>query len=504
MQGSVIHHLRANYLLFQIFVAGGAVLLVEIVGTRILGPFYGVSLYLWSALITVALLALSIGYALGGWYADRNSSPNRFFSLILVAGIWILLIPWIRDPIVNLVTGMGLRTAVLLSALALFAVPLGLLAMVGPFAIRLRVQELSDIGRTAGLVSCISTLGGVLSAILTGYYLIPQVGVARLTAATGLILVITSAIGLVLFRGMKALASTITLCILVLTLYVFTPIEYDVNEPGVVHIQQTQYTEVKVKDIDKGRYLYIDNATHSGMNLENGETLLPYLIPMSMTRLYFEKPGRALMIGLGGGVLATEFHHAGWHIDVVEIDSVLPEIAKQYFSLPIPDEQIFIEDGRAFLTRTNNTYDIILFDVYGSGDMPFHLVTQEVFALVKERLHEGGIFAINILTLNRDHPIFHSIASTLQPLFKHQLALSFAEQNELQNIILFSSNRSEAFELKKQPAWRYYTYVGNYASRAWKNRWIPPKGKGQILTDDLNPVDIWSEEINYSWHTKNI
>ncbi len=85
--------MKTWYLYVLVFVAGASVLAVEILGTRILGPFYGVSLFLWSALITVTLAALSVGYILGGRWADKGPKITRLCYVVAGAGLWLLFVP---------------------------------------------------------------------------------------------------------------------------------------------------------------------------------------------------------------------------------------------------------------------------------------------------------------------------------------------------------------------------------------------------------------------------
>jgi hypothetical protein len=175
--------MKHKYLYLTVSVSGASVLAVEILGTRILGPFYGVSLFLWSALITVTLAALSAGYVLGGRWADKGATYARLSSLLAGAGAWLLLVPWIRSPLLSIAEPFGLRLAALVAALVLFFVPLMLLGMVSPYAIKLRASSLEEIGRSAGNLYAISTAASVAAALVTGFFLIPNVGVYRLTLA---------------------------------------------------------------------------------------------------------------------------------------------------------------------------------------------------------------------------------------------------------------------------------------------------------------------------------
>lgn len=184
------------YLYFAISVSGASVLAVEILGTRILGPHFGVSLYLWSALITVTLAALALGYALGGLWADRGATMRRLCLLLAAGGAWIVAVPWLGAPGLRLAEPAGMRAAMLLSAFVLFFPPLMLLGMATPYAVKLRAVSVGEVGRAAGDLYAVSTLASVAAALATGFFLIPNVGVRGLTIAVGALLIATAIPGL--------------------------------------------------------------------------------------------------------------------------------------------------------------------------------------------------------------------------------------------------------------------------------------------------------------------
>jgi len=185
-----------RFLYFIVSVIGASVLALEILGTRLLAPFYGAGLFLWSSLISVTLLSLSLGYYIGGWWADRGATLRRLSLIIGSAGVWTVLIPWIKSPILTLLEPQGLRTSVLIGSTMLFLPPLTLLGMVSPYAIKLKATDLQRIGRTAGSLYAVSTAASVVGALLTGFYLIPEVGVNRLTIGIGILLLLTAGMGL--------------------------------------------------------------------------------------------------------------------------------------------------------------------------------------------------------------------------------------------------------------------------------------------------------------------
>jgi hypothetical protein len=179
------------FLYVIVAVSGASVLALEILGTRILGPEYGVSLFLWSALITVTLAALSAGYLAGGAMADRSPSHRRLSGLLAGSGIWIAAIPWMRPAVIGLTSGWDLRPAILGSSVALFFVPLAILGAVTPYAIRLTLTDVERAGRTSGRLFALSTLASVASALLTGFWLIPNLGVVLLTTLLGTLLLLS-------------------------------------------------------------------------------------------------------------------------------------------------------------------------------------------------------------------------------------------------------------------------------------------------------------------------
>lgn len=485
-----------------VFLGGAAVLALEILGTRILGPFYGVSLFLWSALIAVTLIALSVGYALGGRLADRHPKFSRLCVLLTGAGIWFLLIPWIKKPVLIIVEPFGLRFAVLVAAFILFAPPLTLLGMISPYAIRVRTLSLSIVGKTAGDLYAISTIGSVISALLTGFLLIPNIGVGRLTSLFGLMLILTGIVGFVIQLKTNA-KRTVTLLILLFgaAAFRFVPTTSPGPQKGLLAIKQSRYAELRVLDVRDKRHLIIDGGVHTIVDPTTYKSQFPYTAVIGLSKDFFTSPGELLLIGLGGGAVAKDFASSGWKIDAVEIDPVVVDLAYKYFGLDSSESQVFETDGRRFLTTCEKNYDLIAMDAFGSSSIPFHLITRESFGLIKTHLSSRGIFAINIEARSWSDLIIRSLAATLRTHFQHVVALpTTVPATRLGNIILFASDRGIRYEQELE--WDNLTTdfknsIQFYRYRAWKNRYKPDAHDAPVLTDDLNPIDLWSEEINF-------
>lgn len=485
------------YIYFSIVVCGAAVLAIELLGTRVIAPFYGASLYLWSALISVTLAALSLGYALGGRYADRGTRMSRYAILIGLAGVWVLLIPWLKTPIINLAETLGLRTAVLVTATILFFPPLTLLGMVSPYALRMKASSLDVVGRTAGNLYAVSTVASVVAAVATGFYLIPNMGVLRLIYMIGILLIVTAGGGLIVHAKTKSgiVVPLLLIAVALIGLGAAPTLKAD-PDSGLIAIKQSAYAEIRVVDKDNVRYMLIDGGTHTIVDPMTWESYFPYVNVLDITKRFFHHPGEMLLIGLGGGSVVKNFVRHTWQIDAVEIDPVVTEMAHNYFGLTEDEATVFNMDGRQYLISHEKQYDIIIMDAFGSSSIPFHLVTEEAFGLIRSRLKADGLFAMNMEAVGWDDRIVSALAATAMRQFEHVVVLPIAEPpDQLGNLVMFASDRE--LELDRELPLPTDRFSPEYdRMHAWDNRFeVDPAGV-TVFTDDLNPVDVWAEDVN--------
>ena len=186
----------AGFVLGASFIVGAVTVVVEILGTRVVSPYYGTTIYVWSSLIGVTLASLAAGYSVGGWTADRWPHRRVLAGEMVGGGLWLLCVPWMRHVVLSSTTGLGLRMGSLASAAILFAPALVLLSMTGPVAIRLLTTRLTFVGRGVGTVYGFSTAGSLLGAILTGFVLIPSFSVSSVLSVAAVVLFATGAAGL--------------------------------------------------------------------------------------------------------------------------------------------------------------------------------------------------------------------------------------------------------------------------------------------------------------------
>lgn len=486
------------YLPFAVIISGASVLAIEILGTRVIGPWYGVSLYLWSALISVTLAALAAGYALGGRWADRGPDLGRFSLLFVAAGLWTLLIPWLKHPVLAASESLGIKPAVLLAATALFFVPLLVLGMVSPYAIRLKAERLETVGTTAGNLYALSTLASVVAAVATGFVLIPRMGVTRLLFVTGALLVATGLLGWILARRARLAPLALVLLPLLLAGAIrVAPVERPDPAHGVLAIEHSAYAEIRVVEKDGLRLMLIDGAPHTIVDPETWESAFPYVDVIEIAKVLHPAPGRMLLVGLGGGSVAKSYAATGWQVEAVEIDPVVTRVAHQWFGLTEAEATVFDDDGRRFLAaQPPAVYDLIVMDAFGSSTIPFHLVTREVFTLIRSRLAPGGLLAMNIESVGWHSPLVDAVSATAASVFAHLQVLPIAEPpTTLGNLILVAADHVLE-PLGELPAVSDRWSGAYNLNHAWDNRFEPPRTGAVILTDDRNPVALWSDGVN--------
>jgi spermidine synthase len=203
-----------------------------------------------------------------------------------------------------------------------------------------------------------------------------------------------------------------------------------------------------------------------------------------------------LLVGLGGGSIAKSYAREGWKVNAVEIDPAVVRLAKEHFGFEEADADVHVMDGRQFLLVHDRAWDVIVMDAFGSSSIPFHLVTEEAFGLARSRLAPDGILAVNIHAVGWHDGIVASMAATIGRHFEHVSVLPIAEPpDELGNIILLASGRELTLE-EEFPVPDYRFSPEYDRAHAWDNRFEADIAGAPVLTDDLNPVDVWSERIN--------
>jgi spermidine synthase/MFS family permease len=422
-----------------VFLSGAVLLGVEIAASRVLAPTFGSSLYVWGALIGVVLSGLALGYAIGGAVADRWPSPYLLVGAIALGALLVLAIPlvdqWVLDQVVT--WDPGPRLDPLVAAIVLFGPMSVVLASVSPIAVRLAARSLDRLGRTAGRLFSISTAGSIAGSFATAFWLVPEYGTDQVLAVgTVVLLAAAAAVALVerVWLPAAVLAAGAGAAVLAVgalapdttggrleglaaknwsPLYrerdTRTPRKLDPAEVAeavgsgfrVREARETRYHRLLVVDAEGSRYLRFDSSFQSGMYIEQPfRTRFAYTDYLELGLAYNPNAKRVLVVGLGGASAPKRVWRDFGDVEltVVELDPEVVETAYKWFALP-RDARIDVEvdDGRRFLQRHDERYDVIMLDAFYSDGVPFHLTTLEFVELVRDRLTPGGVVAVNVI-----------------------------------------------------------------------------------------------------------
>ncbi|BDG59583.1 fused MFS/spermidine synthase [Caldinitratiruptor microaerophilus] len=522
-----------------VLVSGAVLMALEMLGSRVLAPQFGNSIFVWGSLIGVILTALSAGYYLGGRLADRHPSLPPLARVLALAGVWTWLLPEAATRVNAWLAArdLGPRLGALVASLALFAGPALLLALVSPWAVRLAAREIRSVGSTAGVLYALSTGGSIAGTLVTSFFLIPAFGVADLLRSCGLVLLALAALDLAAARRRaQAIGVTALTALLLFTSAVLRPPAlFETGAParieppravgggmqpgvvsggpavgeirgpfedGVVFEKESLYHHIRVENAGGSRYLRFDNSWQSGMYLDDPlrarfEYTDYLLLPFALR----PDAGRALMVGLGGGSVVKKLlaYRPDLRLDVAELDPVVVEVARTYFGVPDnPRLTVHVEDGRRLLDRAGPAYDVILLDAYYADAIPFHLTTREFLGRVRARLTDGGLVAANLIGALEGprSALLRSMARTFATVFPevYLFPVGGRSPDTYQNVILLAPrephrwSREDIVKAAEAQADALGTpSLPEYAA-ALHTRPLPVDDV-PVLTDDHAPVD---------------
>ncbi|HUG13536.1 MAG TPA: fused MFS/spermidine synthase [Thermomicrobiales bacterium] len=494
-----------------VFIGGVSSIAIEVSASRLVGPYFGESTFIWANLIGLTLLYLTIGYFIGGRIADRWPSSTLLFAMTATAGASIAFIPMISRPILRVSlqafndVAVGQFYGSLLGTMLLFALPITLLGCIAPFAVRLRINLVEGVGNTAGSLYALSTVGSIVGSVLPTFLLIPAFGTRTSFLILSLALLIPSTIALASIRAVRAFGFAIALVALVALMPVIDrgglirPPEYG----EIIHERETRYNYVQVIDLNGEIRLALNegHATHSIYNPDRLLTQGPW--DYFMVGPYFNADHRPedvqslLLIGLAAGTVAKQFTFAygSIPIDGVEIDGEIADVGREYFDMNEPNLNVIVDDGRYYLERTDTTYDVIGIDAYRQPYIPFHLTTREFFQEVSDSLTDDGVAVINAGRTRTDFRLVEVIASTMADVYPNVYIIDVARFTN--SIVIGTKQPTEianfAENILRLPEDSLIRIVGEASIELGNMReWTEP---GQVFTDDLAPVELVVDQI---------
>lgn len=479
------------WIYLTVFITGASVMVIELLGTRMIAPFYGASLYVWSSLISVTMIALAIGYFVGGRWADRVQRTG--LSLIIaLAALFTLLIPWATRPVLLATDSLGLRGGAFTSALVLFMPSLTLLGMVGPFAIKLATTKLEGVGSTSGSIYAISTLGSVIGTLLLGFFLFPWVGSRQILISTALVLFLLAFLVALIEQKRSDTKITVLPCALLmiaglclLPLCIKAGQAPSNSNVKVLSERESLYGYVRVIDQESKnlRFLTSDASMIGAANITDGANRLTYQDIVALIPAIKPSIKKALLIGQGAGHMAMTLRDKyGIVVDTLEIDPAVAEAASNYFGFK-PSGKAVIGDARYEIRHLTGQYDLIIHDCFTGGSEPSHLLTIETLQQLKGLLAPDGMLALNFVAFGEGEGQrgLASVSKTLNKVFANQ-SLYISEPGEAFNDFIFlAGNQPLDFTASKLSA----------EQTAWLNQrqFTINAEEGLILTDNLNPLE---------------
>lgn len=516
---SPLSHWRLKLLVFW---AGAVLMGLEIAGSRVLAPHFGNSVFVWGSLITVFLAALAGGNYLGGTLADQHPSTALLSGICCAVAVWVGGLSLVASGVGQFFAdqGLGEEFGPMAASLVLFLPPSLGMGMISPLAVRIATSTVAGVGRTSGSLYALSTAGSIVGTIATTFILIPSIGLAAILRGLGLSLLLVALGTQPFWRGTSGVTGVVLLALLAMAplqprggSLTLNPGERIVAEFG------TPYHNVAVIDDDarQVRQLRFDRYVESAIMTEPPYvSLAEYTHYFHLAFLAQPRIERALFIGAGGGIGPRTFreHAPDAHIDVVDIDPRVLEVAQTHFHLTEhPATRLIAADGRMFVRGSRDSYDCIVLDAFSiGGRIPFHLATSDFFRLCRQRLAPGGVFVMNINSAIEGpwSHIYHSLYKTLAAEFPQTYAFAHGSANsavpsgdeagksreQSTNILLVATSGRETWALDE---WRRRAH--DYDSKSYVGRDVvkllvenlvtdpPDMSAAPVLTDDYAPIE---------------
>jgi len=491
--------LKIDRLSVIVFIAGAVVMVLELIGSRILAPYLGTSIYVWASLIGIILGALTIGYYLGGQFSKNNPSLEFLTKILILAGLVILFITIIKEPILLFSYQLGSKVGSIISTLILFALPSLILGMVSPYAIRLKINDVAGSGKVAGNLYALSTIGSIFGTFLAGFYLIPTFGSTQMLYGLSFILILTA-----LLVGKKIFKLTLLLIIVILG------IETNFLPSKFIYETDSAYNHIRVADANFGpnqdpiRILLLATESHSVKYKNSNKLFASYQKAYQLDNIF--KPDIKTALTLGGGAYISpldflkRFPEA--KMTVVEIDPKVTAVAKEYFDLEDdPRLNIIHEDARVFLNKNLIKYDVIYGDTFSSYfSIPFQLTTTEAVEKIYNSLSDDGLFILNLIASleGKKSTFFKAEYNTIKKIFPQVYVFPVWYQqgkdlSKYQNIVLIATKDKNRLtlnelELKASPEQKELLKL------LWPKQ-IESFESTPILTDEFAPVDYYMSKM---------
>lgn len=420
-----------TYLYLTAFAGGLVSLAVELAASSLLRPHFGTANLVWAAIIGLILLYLTVGYFIGGRWADRSPRPTTLYHIVAWAAFLVGLVPFAAYPVLRLASRgfAGFNAALLggsfIAVLVLFSVPVTLLGCISPFVIRLATEDVASAGRVAGQVYAISTVGSFLGAFLPDLLLVPTIGTRNTFVALSLFLLVVALAGLAHSEPRRwPLYLWMPVVIVLLALLLRgRPVK---AAEGGIYETESAYNYIQVVEQGGCRELMLNEGQGIHSVYCPGQLRTPGPWDYFLVAPYFNPPPytpdrveSVALIGLAAGTIARQYTgvYGPLPIDGVEIDPEIVGVGREYFAMDQPNLNVVVADGRYYLARSPRRYTVVGVDAYRLPYIPPHLATVEFFRQVRDHLTADGVVAVNVGHTPDDYRLVEAMLATLLEVF---------------------------------------------------------------------------------------
>jgi len=422
-----------KYIYFTVFISGMTTLAAELSASRLIGNVFGTSNLVWAAIIGLMLLYLTLGYFLGGKQADRSPHAKSMYKVLAWGAFTLGIVPYIASPVLRAAATAfdGLQVSVMMGAfvavLVLFSIPITLLGMISPYAIRLSMDDAEKAGKISGNIYAISTLGSFLGTYLPVLVLIPTVGTTKTFLIFSLFLLFVALAGLAKSVGVRAMLPYLLMVVGIAILALINGGRGIKKTAGQIYETESAYNYIEVLQRGTETHLRLNDGqgVHSIYDPDN----LDYDGPWSQFLVgpFFNTPPhttndveRIAIVGLAAGTFAQQATaiYGEIPIDGFEIDPKIIEVGREYFGMDgLSNLNTYAEDGRWGLAHSPHQYEIIAVDAYRPPYIPWHMTTREFFQIAHDRLSQSGVLTINVGRLPNDRRLINGLATTIAEIF---------------------------------------------------------------------------------------
>ena len=488
------------------FFAGMSVMAVELGASRLLAPYFSSSQIVWTIVIGTIMIAMALGNIYGGKSADKSPNPDKLYGRILIAAIWIALIPVVGKYIILGISAVLIFTvsnnfliiAAFAACMVIFVFPLFLLGTVTPSLVKYSMDSLDDNGKTVGTLGAFNTIGSIIGTFVPTFVTIPAVGTSISFLIFAGILILLSAIYFLRQRTCRKKVAVSSLIFVLCCGFGYSD-SFAFWQKDLTYEGESIYNYLQVSETDQ-KVVFSTNVLFGVQSLymkDGGLTGMYYDYAMAAPLMVPDKPVEdmdVLILGMGTGTYATQCrkYFGNMQIEGVEIDEKIIDLSREYFSLP-EDVEVTTYDGRAFLNAVDETYDVIMVDAYQDITIPFQMSSVEFFTLVRDHLKEDGVMVVNMnMHGNQEGDINQYLADTIAHVFDHVYTIDVKGTT---NRELFASKRADMIDvlsdnakdltdadlrnLMQQVAYNSSAYeAGNYC-----------------MTDDKAPVELLGMQV---------